>query len=242
VTALLTLIVLSLAFANGANDNFKGVATLYGSRSLSYRAAVSWATASTLAGSSAALLFSGGLVKQFSGSGLVADAVVADPAFLLAVAAGAAAAVLLATRFGFPISTTHALLGGLIGAGLVLAGPASLAYGTLGAFLRPSSSALAVSRAVPRGVAVHHAPPGAAPNGDHRGGVRLSRRAGTGGGIPGAGEVRLGGGMTVVVDSHERCERRYWGSLFGISAQALLDRAHVVTAGAVGFARGLRHA
>lgn len=133
MTALLTLMVLSLAFANGANDNFKGVATLYGSRALSYRAAVSWATASTLAGSLAALLLSGGLVKQFSGRGLVADAVVADPAFLLAVATGAGAAVLLATRLGFPISTTHALLGGLIGAGLVLAGPANLTYRTLGA-------------------------------------------------------------------------------------------------------------
>lgn len=57
--------------------------------------------------------------------------------------------------------------------------------------------------------------------------------------LPGAGAVRLGGGMTVTVDSRERCELRYRGSLFGISAQALLDRAHVVTAGAVGFARGL---
>jgi PiT family inorganic phosphate transporter len=41
------------------------------------------------------------------------------------------------------------------------------------------------------------------------------------------------------VASFERCERRYRGAVFGISAQSLLDRAHVVTAGAVGVARGL---
>ena len=38
--------VLFLAYANGANDNFKAVATLYGSRTLGYRKAVAWATAS----------------------------------------------------------------------------------------------------------------------------------------------------------------------------------------------------
>ena len=42
----LTLLVaaLLLAFANGANDNFKGVATLLGSGTAGYRAALSWAT------------------------------------------------------------------------------------------------------------------------------------------------------------------------------------------------------
>ena len=34
-----------LAFANGANDNFKGVATLYGSGTLSLRTALKLATA-----------------------------------------------------------------------------------------------------------------------------------------------------------------------------------------------------
>jgi PiT family inorganic phosphate transporter len=43
--------VLFLAYANGANDNFKGVATLLGSRTAGYRKALSWATVTTLAGS-----------------------------------------------------------------------------------------------------------------------------------------------------------------------------------------------
>lgn len=40
-----------LAFSNGANDNFKGVATLLGSRTASYKTSLIWATLTTLAGS-----------------------------------------------------------------------------------------------------------------------------------------------------------------------------------------------
>src|SRR5574341_2305628 len=135
---ILVVAVLFVAFANGANDNFKGVATLHGSGTLAYRPALAWATLTTLAGSLAAAWLSGGLVSRFTGKGLVPDGIVADPVFLLAVAGGASATVLFATRLGFPISTTHALTGALVGAGIVVAGPAEVAYGTLGrAFALP---------------------------------------------------------------------------------------------------------
>src|SRR4029077_9488587 len=52
--AMLTAIILAvifLAYANGANDNFKGVATLFGSGTARYRTALVWATVTTLAGS-----------------------------------------------------------------------------------------------------------------------------------------------------------------------------------------------
>ena len=42
--------MLFVAYANGANDNFKGVATLFGSGVADYRKALWWATAATLAG------------------------------------------------------------------------------------------------------------------------------------------------------------------------------------------------
>jgi inorganic phosphate transporter, PiT family len=113
---------LLLAFSNGANDNFKGFASVWGSASLSYRKALTLASIATLAGALAALWLAHGLVQSFSGKGLVPAATLAQPSFMLAVAAGAATTVLLATRLGFPISTTHALLGGLVGAGLGLAG------------------------------------------------------------------------------------------------------------------------
>jgi len=51
VFILLCLSVLFLAYANGANDNFKGVATLFGSGTANYRRALAWATATTLLGS-----------------------------------------------------------------------------------------------------------------------------------------------------------------------------------------------
>ena len=86
MTIALVLAVVFVAFANGANDNFKGVATLHGSGTLSYRQALVWATISTGLGSLLALALAGGLVRSFGGKGLVADGVADDPTFLLAVA------------------------------------------------------------------------------------------------------------------------------------------------------------
>ena len=60
-----------LAWSNGANDNFKGVATLYGSRSLTYRAAMVLAALATLGGGILAIDIADGLVRVFSGGGLV---------------------------------------------------------------------------------------------------------------------------------------------------------------------------
>ena len=119
--ALLALAALALAYANGANDNFKASATLYGSGTLGYSGARALATAAQIAGSIASVALAGALIKAFGGKGLVPDAVVGDPRFLVAVGTGAAATVLLATRFGWPVSTTHALVGALAGSGLALA-------------------------------------------------------------------------------------------------------------------------
>jgi inorganic phosphate transporter, PiT family len=109
---------LFLAFSNGANDNFKGFATVWGSASLSYRTALILSNLATLAGGIVSIILADGLIKQFSGRGLVEDAVAASGPFALAVAGGAGVTVALATRLGFPISTTHAIMGGLIGSAL----------------------------------------------------------------------------------------------------------------------------
>src|SRR5215218_135633 len=129
--ALLFLIVCFLAWSNGANDNFKGVASLYGSRTCGYRVAITWATATTAAGSLTAIVLAQELMKRFSGKGLVPDALTTEPAFLLAVALATGATVMLATRLGFPISTTHGLTGALVGAGLVNA-PGAVNFAALG--------------------------------------------------------------------------------------------------------------
>ncbi len=135
MTEFLIVAGMFLAFANGANDNFKGFATVWGANALGYRAALACASAAAAAGSLVSMLLAEGLTRQFSGKGLVGDEVVANPAFLAAVAASAAATVLGATRVGLPISTTHALIGALLGAGLA-AGPVNV--GALAAiFLAP---------------------------------------------------------------------------------------------------------
>ena len=116
--SVLLLAVCFVAFTNGANANFKGVASLYGSGTTSLRTAALWGTAATFAGSIAALFLAEGILKAFGGRGLVADELAASQQFVCAVALGAAFTSFLATRFGFPVSTTHALVGALLGAGL----------------------------------------------------------------------------------------------------------------------------
>jgi inorganic phosphate transporter, PiT family len=131
LTLLIFLAACFVAYANGANDNFKGVASLHGSRTCNYRAAIGWATFTTFAGSLAAMFVAQALLKKFSGAGLVPAALTASPQFVLAVAFGAGATVILAALLGFPISTTHGLMGALIGAGLVAVG-SRVNFGVLG--------------------------------------------------------------------------------------------------------------
>ncbi len=134
---LLIPAALFLAFSNGANDNFKGFATVWGTHTQSYPSALLLATLATLAGSVASVLLSSELLRSFSGAGLVPDEIASGPHFASAVAVGAAITVMTATRLGFPISTTHALIGGMIGAGLSM-NSSSLGFHILaGKFLLP---------------------------------------------------------------------------------------------------------
>jgi len=120
--ALLIIAAVFVGFSNGANDNFKGFATVWGSDTLPYRQALTLATIATILGSLMSLGLSQSLIQQFSGKGLVPAEVAANSTFILSVALAAASTVLVATRMGLPVSTTHALIGGLVGAGLATGG------------------------------------------------------------------------------------------------------------------------
>ncbi len=239
-TLAILLAALALAFANGANDNFKGVATLHGSRRLSYRGALALATLTTLAGSLSALLLAAGLARRFSGKGLVPDAIVTDPGFLLAVACGAAATVLVATRLGLPISTTHALTGGLLGSGLVMAGAARVSYGALASsfvlplFLSPLAS-LALAAALHMALRQPLGGPGSA------GPACLCAERALGPVLvtPTGHLVGIGAAPLLRVATVEACERHGARRLLTLDPRRVLDGLHLVSAGAVGFARGL---
>lgn len=115
---LLITFTLVLAAANGANDNIKGAATLLGSGVMGYRTAIVLATVATAVGGIVSIYLANGLLQAFSGKGIVPQEMTVSLPFLLSVAVGAAATVWIATLAGLPISTTHALLGGILGAGL----------------------------------------------------------------------------------------------------------------------------
>ena len=122
---LVATLVLALAWANGANDIAKGIATLVGNGTAPARRAVWWGTLWTVVGGLLAILWGGALIRTFSG-GFLDPAFHVDLIFVGGTLLGAALWVIIATRFGLPVSTTHALLGGVVGAALVAAGPGGL--------------------------------------------------------------------------------------------------------------------
>ncbi len=230
---------LCIAYANGANDNFKGVATLFGSGTTSFRTALIWATAATLLGSLAAFLLAGNLIKSFSGKGLVDDAIATQPAFAAAVALGAGLTVLLATRFGMPISTTHGLVGALIGTGLI--GGSALNLSNLGSkFLLPLliSPILAVAatgmfypllRLIRRRMGIQRD-------------VCLCVGKETVEVLPACNHsvaIERAEQLTATLGDTVTCQSRYRGRVLGVSAAESLDKFHFLSSGMVSFARGL---
>jgi len=243
---LLALATVLLAFSNGANDNFKGVASLFGSGTATYRLAIGWATVTTAAGSLVSIVLAESLLRKFSGKGLVEASLVGTAPFMLAVAAGAGATVLLATRLGFPISTTHGLVGAMIGAGVAASGPGGVNFEGLGkSFVLPlllgpllatalGAGLYLLSRRIgprahrtatdPACLCVSAEPVYAVDQTGHAGAVARTTM------IP----------VVVVEDSPAAdCVRRQRGGMVGIDLLRLRDAAHFVSAGIVSFARGL---
>lgn len=237
-------IALFLAYANGANDNFKGVATLFGSGTTDYRRALLWGTLTTAAGSLLALMLSQGLLAAFSGKGLVPDAVTVMKSFQMAVVFAAASTVMLATRFGFPISTTHALTGALVGAGL-LASSSGVNFARLGtSFFAPLliSPLLAIVLALVMYPLLHFA----------RVRLKISREScvcvgcetvdAVPAGVTPEGSLAMTSVRTIptmTVGNQTSCQERYDGELLGVNASTALDGLHYLSGGIVSFARGL---
>jgi PiT family inorganic phosphate transporter len=239
ILALIFASVLFVAYSNGANDNFKGVATLFGSGTCNYRKALAWATVTTLAGSLLALLLAHGLVATFKGKGLVPDRITIQPAFLLAVSLGAALTVMLATWTGLPVSTTHALTGALVGAGLVAA-PTEVRFASLGTsfvlplLFSPVIAIVLTAMVYPFFRWIRQ-----------RSGVTRQSCVCVGAAYeevraqPDGTLMLVHTGATVQVGQASECFERYQGRMLGWQAGPLLDAMHYLSGGAVGFARGL---
>jgi inorganic phosphate transporter, PiT family len=241
ILIFLFLATLLVAYANGANDNFKGVATLFGSRTLSYKTAIAWATATTFLGSVASVLLASTLLKNFSGKGLVPDAIANAPNFHVAVAVGTGLTVILATLTGFPISTTHGLTGSLVGAGLGAIG-LKVNFGALGSsFVLPlllspvvAIAACMVIYSTFRYLRV-------------RFGIEKEWCVCVGS-VPQVIPIPQPDGTSllkcittpdIALNTAEYCTQRYRGALWGLRNQQIVNSIHVLSAGVVSFARGL---
>lgn len=230
---------LFLAYANGANDNIKGVATLYGSGTLSYRKALGWATVTTFAGSVAAIFLARTLLERFSGSGLVPEAMVADPSFLLAVAVGASATVMIATFTGFPISTTHAIVGALTGGGVAAAGSA-VNFGFLGSVFFLPLLVSPLLAAVLGGLfyfTIHHTR-------KYLNITRSSCICNVPVQVPAYANTFSHGSASnknvIVTGDQHTCSEEYVDEVVsGISVERGVNTLHILSSGAVSFARGL---
>jgi inorganic phosphate transporter, PiT family len=235
----LLLCVMMLAYANGSNDNIKAVATLYGSRTLNYRQSLTLATVAQLAGSMASVVLAGHVVKVFSGKGLVPASVTADPTFLTAVAFGAAVTVLLATRAGMPISTTHALIGGLTGAGMALAS-SGFEWSLLGAryfvplLISPVLAVVGAGLLYPLASRVR-CRLGLEPDTC----LCVEERADVPVGVSAMTVAPAGGSLQVAVGSSDACRTGYGGTIVGVRADTTVGAIHCLSGGALGFARGL---
>src|ERR671925_1403 len=118
-TALLVVVIvvaLGFDFTNGFHDTANAVATSVSTRALGPRSAVAIAAAANLAGA-----FVTTAVAKTVGKGII-DTGLATTKTVLAAVLGAIAWNLLTWWRGLPSSSSHALIGGLVGAALVQSG------------------------------------------------------------------------------------------------------------------------
>src|SRR5262249_11796971 len=119
--AIVVAVALAFDFVNGFHDAANSIATVVSTRVLSPRWAVLWAAFFNFV---AFLVFSTHVASTI-GTGVV-DPKVIDVSIVFAALTGAIAWDLLTWWFGIPSSSSHALIGGLAGAGVAKAGTAVL--------------------------------------------------------------------------------------------------------------------
>jgi PiT family inorganic phosphate transporter len=120
-------VALVFDFLNGLHDAANAIATIVSTRVLRPLYAVVWAAFFNFI----AFLFFGLHVAQTLGTGIVAAAVV-DPRVIFGALMGAIAWNLITWRLGIPSSSSHALIGGLLGSGTAKAGVGAIVWTGVG--------------------------------------------------------------------------------------------------------------
>ncbi|HEY6255563.1 MAG TPA: inorganic phosphate transporter [Xanthobacteraceae bacterium] len=129
----LVIVALSFDFLNGLHDTANSIATIVSTRTLQPRYAVVWAAFFNFV----AFLVFGVHVARTVGVGIISADVI-DPRVIFGALMGAISWNLLTWWRGIPSSSSHALIGGLLGAGVTKAGIASIVWSgvlTTGAFI-----------------------------------------------------------------------------------------------------------
>jgi len=119
----LILLALAFDFLNGFHDSANSIATVVSTRVLSPRAAVIWAAFFNFI----AFLFFGLHVANTIGKGII-DITIVDKTVIFGTLMGACLWNLFTWYFGLPTSSSHALIGGMIGSALVKAGTSALVW------------------------------------------------------------------------------------------------------------------
>jgi len=119
----LIMLALTFDFLNGFHDSANSIATIVSTRVLSPRYAVIWAAFFNFV----AFLFFGLHVATTIGKGII-DITIIDNGIIFGTLAGACGWNLITWYFGLPTSSSHALIGGMIGAALAKTGPQSLVW------------------------------------------------------------------------------------------------------------------
>lgn len=123
--SVIFLIILALVFdfLNGFHDSANSIATVVSTRVMSPRFAVIWAASFNFI----AFLFFGLHVANMIGKGII-DIAIVDKGIIFGTLAGACGWNIITWYLGLPTSSSHALIGGMIGAALVKAGPKVLIW------------------------------------------------------------------------------------------------------------------
>lgn len=119
----LIFLALLFDFLNGFHDSANSIATIVSTRVLSPRIAIIWAAFFNFI----AFLFFGLHVATTIGKGII-DINIIDKGIIFGTLIGACSWNIITWYFGLPTSSSHALIGGMIGAALVKAGPGSLVW------------------------------------------------------------------------------------------------------------------